>query len=129
MTTTSESLFLQSNDVVFADLLTIVGHSESEITDILPIFRQQFLMTYIFALTTFLQPEKVEEFLEKAKAGDLQFLGEFTQGVAEENLVGSYLYAFEEVYGAYAQNVVPSFSEEQQKMLQERVKVLGKAGT
>lgn len=114
----SSSLLLLTNDTVFAEMLKVVGHTQTEIDQILPLFRKQFLMTFFFAIATYIEDGKVEPLLERLKAQDMTAMAEITQGRSQEELIGSYLYAFEEVYGGYAKVVGPQFSEEQKQQLQ-----------
>jgi hypothetical protein len=112
-----KSLFLLANDAVFSEMLAVVGHTPAEMTEILPLFRQQFLMTFFFALVTYLEEDQMGQFLERLKAGDTSVFPEITRDRSQEEMLGSYMYAFEEVYGGYAQVVGPVLSEEQKQRL------------
>jgi hypothetical protein len=113
----ADSLLFTLIDSSFSELLTIVGHTQAEIDEILPSFRQQFLTHFFFAMTTFQPEEKKEGYLERLKKADFTVFKEMSEGLSKENQFGSFLYAFEEVYGGYTKAVGPALTEDQRKLV------------
>lgn len=119
---------LDVNDETISEMLSVVGHSETEIAEALPVFRQQFLTLYFLALATYLEKDKAEQLIARAKSGEPAALLEMTQGVPEEELFGCYMFAFEETYSAYFKEIAPHLSQEQKDKLKEHFDELVKQG-
>lgn len=113
-------LFIKPQKDFFRSFFQIVGHSEEEIEQMLPVLQIQFISTLLFAMIAQLEdPESAEPILAEVKQGNFEAMTQITKQLAPEVWAACYQYAITDVYGKYYQELVPSLDEGQATKLRE----------